>query len=42
MLIGRWGAELRIHPETERGDNATIKMGGKSLRRVTGECCGAF
>lgn len=32
--------ELRIHPEIERGDNATIKMGGGIKADSTEECCG--
>lgn len=33
------GTELRIHPEIERGDNATIKMGGENKGQSTGGCC---
>lgn len=38
MLI--WWTELRIHPDIERGDNASIKMGGSGKMEVTGGCCG--
>ena len=31
---------LRIHDETERGDNETIKMGRRKVGAATGECCG--
>lgn len=31
--------QLRIHPEIERGDNATIKMGGENKGQSTGGCC---
>ena len=33
---------LRIHEHTERGDNNSIKLAGKSLMNETpsGECCG--
>ena len=32
--------ELRIHEETERGDNETIKMAGKRVPTALGGCCG--
>ena len=32
--------DLRIHGETERGDNETIKTGGMKVGVATGECCG--
>lgn len=39
MLI-LWGhAELRIHDETERGDNESIKK-GTNLASAGGACCG--
>ena len=39
MLIS-WGhAELRIHDETERGDNESIKK-GTNLVSAGGACCG--
>ena len=31
-------AELRIHEETERGDNDSVKMAGIGSS-VSGECC---
>lgn len=31
--------ELRIHDETERGDNETIKMGEEKVGVATGQCC---
>jgi complex III assembly factor LYRM7 len=33
-------AELRIHGETERGDNDSIKMAGKEVGAYPGGCCG--
>ena len=35
-----WGIELRIHPETERGDNDTIKTDGKWTGAAMAGCCG--
>ena len=32
--------ELRIHKETERGDNDTIKTSGKGQGATTGQRCG--
>ncbi|KAJ8124865.1 hypothetical protein O1611_g8773 [Lasiodiplodia mahajangana] len=31
--------KLRIHEETERGDNDTIKVAGKNLSAGGGKCC---
>ena len=31
--------ELRIHEETERGDNETVKMAGKRVPTSLGSCC---
>ncbi|KAI1124301.1 hypothetical protein F5Y10DRAFT_31913 [Nemania abortiva] len=31
--------KLRIHEETERGDNDTIKVAGKNLSTGGGKCC---
>lgn len=31
--------ELRIHEETERGDNDSIKFAGKTLGAGGGKCC---
>ena len=33
-------AELRIHDETEKGDNETIKIGAQGPGAATGKCCG--
>ena len=31
--------ELRLHEETERGDNETIKMGDQGVGAAAGQCC---
>ncbi|KAH8907380.1 mitochondrial zinc maintenance protein 1, mitochondrial [Coniochaeta sp. PMI_546] len=31
--------KLRIHDEIERGDNDTIKIGGKTVKIEGGKCC---
>lgn len=41
MLMLVFAPELRIHDYTERGDNDTIKKGGKGMGAAfMGECCG--
>lgn len=32
--------KLRIHDDTERGDNDTIKIGGQTVKIDGGKCCG--
>lgn len=41
LLITTSATELRIHDYTERGDNDTVKKGGKGMgAEFMGGCCG--
>ncbi|KAI1635259.1 hypothetical protein F4809DRAFT_465330 [Biscogniauxia mediterranea] len=38
-MVGGWSPELRIHKDTERGDNDTVKLPNGKTVKIDGKTC---